>query len=106
MEWEIHYPIAIKAGLDPQIAGAIGEGRRPEAMPEEEAIAYDFTNELRVNHNVSNATYAKALAKFGDQGIIDMAGTNGYYTLLAMEMNMARTAGAPDAKAVLPKLDK
>ncbi len=106
VEWEIHYPIALKAGLDAKIADAVAEGRRPENMPEEEQIAYDFSTELHHNKSVSDATYAKALAKFGEQGLTDMAGTNGYYTLLAMSMNVARTAGAPDAKAILPKLIK
>lgn len=106
VEWEIHYPIALKAGLGQKIADAVAEGRRPEAMPEEEAIAYDFSTELHRNKSVSDATYARALAKFGDQGVTDMAGTNGYYTLLAMSMNMARTAGEANPKAVLPRLGR
>ncbi len=106
VEWEIHYPIAVKAGLKKEFADAIGEGRRPEGMPEEEQIAYDFSTELHRNKSVSDATYAKALAKFGEQGVTDMAGTNGYYTLLAMAMNMARTPGAAGEKAVLPQLIK
>lgn len=106
VEWEIHYPIAIKAGLAKEYADAIAEGRRPENMPEEEQIAYDFSTELHHNKSVSDATYAKALAKFGEQGVTDMAGTNGYYTLLAMSMNTARTAGAKGEKAVLPPLIK
>ena len=106
VEWEIHYPIAVKAGLSKDIAEAIAEGRRPENMPEEEQIAYDFSTELHRNKSVSDVTYAKALAKFGEQGVTDMAGTNGYYTLLAMSMNTARTAGAKGEKPTLPVLIK
>ena len=102
VEWEIHYPIAIKAGLDQKIADAIGFGQHPNNMPEEEAVAWDFSMELHHNKSVSDATYARAIARFGEQGTVDMAGTNGYYTMLAMSMNMAHTAGAADAKAVLP----
>ena len=106
VEWEIHYPIAVKAGLSREIADTIAEGRRPEGMPEEEQIAYDFSTELHHNKSVSDATFGKALAKFGEQGVTDMAGTNGYYTLLAMSMNAARTAGSKGEKAVLPPLIK
>ncbi len=106
VEWEIHYPIAVKAGLDKNIADAIGEGRRPDNMPEEEAIAYDFSIELHRNKSVSDATYARAVAKFGEHGVADMSGTNGYYTLLAMSMNAARTAGSTGQKAILPQLIK
>jgi 4-carboxymuconolactone decarboxylase len=40
---------------------------------------------------VSDATYARALEAFGEQGIIDLTGINGYYSFLAMMMNVART---------------
>ena len=35
-EWAVHYPIAIKAGLGPEIARAVAEGRRPQLASEEE----------------------------------------------------------------------
>jgi 4-carboxymuconolactone decarboxylase len=90
-EWAIHHPIALKAGLKPEIAQAVAEGRRPQNMPEEEEIVYEFCTELHRNQSVTDATYARALSKFGEQGIIDMTGVNGYYTFLAMVLNTART---------------
>ena len=35
------------------------------------------------------------LARFGEQGIVDLIGVNGYYSFLAMMMNVARTAPPP-----------
>jgi 4-carboxymuconolactone decarboxylase len=90
-EWAVHQPIALKAGLKPEIAQAVADGRRPQNMPEEEEIVYEFCTELHRNQSVSDTTYARALAKFGEQGIIDLTGVNGYYTFLAMVLNMART---------------
>ena len=90
-EWHAHYPLALKAGLNPEIAKAIAEGRRPAKMPEDEETLYDFCDELRRNQGVTDATYARMLAKFGEQGIIDTTGIVGYYTLLAMVMNTTRT---------------
>jgi 4-carboxymuconolactone decarboxylase len=89
-EWHIHYPIAIKSGLNPEIAKAIKEGRRPEGMSSDEAIVYDFTMELQRNKRVSDTTFAKTEKRFGKKGAVDLAGIAGYYTFLAMEMNMAR----------------
>jgi 4-carboxymuconolactone decarboxylase len=89
-EWHIHYPIAIKEGLNPEIAKAIKEGRRPEAMSEDESIVYDFTIELQRNKRVSETTFNKTEKRFGKKGAVDLAGIAGYYTFLAMEMNMAR----------------
>ncbi len=90
-EWEVHHPIAIKAGLDKEIAAAVADGRRPKNMPEEEEIIYDFCAETHANQSVCDATYARAVSKFGEQGVIDLVGVCGYYTFLAMVLNVART---------------
>lgn len=96
-EWNAHYPQAIAAGLKRSIADAIAEGRRPAGMAEDEEIVYDFLSELLANKSVSDPTYARTAAKFGEQGVIDLIAIVGYYTLLAMIMNVARTA-IPDGK--------
>lgn len=91
-EWWAHARQALAAGLKPAIAEAIAEGRRPAGMAEDEEIVYDFLAELLVNKGVCDATYDRALRKFGEQGVIDIIGISGYYGLLAMVMNVARTA--------------
>jgi 4-carboxymuconolactone decarboxylase len=104
-EWNAHYPAALKAGLKPEIVAAVAEGRRPEQMAEDETILYDLCLELQRHHSVSDATYARALAKFGEAGIVEATSMAGYYTLLAMVMNTARTplpAGAKPPLAALP----
>ena len=90
-EWFAHYPIALKAGVKAEVAQALAEGRRPVGMAEDEEIAYDFCDELSRTQAASDATYGRAVQKFGEQGIIDMIGVAGYYTMLAMIMNVART---------------
>jgi 4-carboxymuconolactone decarboxylase len=98
-EWSLHQPIAVKAGLKAEITQALAEGRRPQGMSADEEIVYEFSTELHQNQSVSDATYAKAKERFGEQGIIDLIGVNGYYTFLAMVLNGTRTAvpkgGAP-----------
>jgi 4-carboxymuconolactone decarboxylase len=90
-EWSYHYGFALEAGLAKPIVEAIAEGRRPDAMAEDEAAAYDFSIELHRTRRVSDKTYARALQLFGEQGVIDLTGVSGYYSLLAMMMNVART---------------
>lgn len=97
-EWYAHYQIAMDAGLAPAVAQAIAEGRRPETMAADEAIVYDFCMELHTTRSVSDVTYAKALAAFGDQGVMDVIGLSGYYTFLAMVLNTARTP-LPEGRA-------
>jgi 4-carboxymuconolactone decarboxylase len=90
-EWNAHYSLAVKAGLSASVIAAVSEGRRPERMAEDEEILYDFCTELLQNKSVSDATYSRALAKLGEAGIVEAAGLEGYYTFLAMVMNVARS---------------
>jgi len=94
-EWVAHHDIALKAGLRPEIAEAIADWRRPVGMAEDEEAAYDVSTEIQRSKRVSDATWNKAVAKFGEAGVIDLLGINGYYTFLAMTMNAARTALPP-----------
>ncbi len=102
LEWHIHCPIAIEAGVDPAVAGAVRDGRRPDSMSDDEALVWEFSMELHNNRSVSDATYGKVVARFGEQGAIDLAGINGYYSFLAMVMNTARTALPPGMEPPLP----
>jgi len=101
-EWNAHHSLAMKGGLNPEIAKAVAEGRRPEKMADDEAALYDFCIELNRNRSVSDATYARAVAKFGEQGVVDAIGLSGWYTLVAMVLNTARTPLPADAAPALP----
>ena len=90
-EWSAHRDIAIGAGLRPEIVQAIAEGRHPDDMAEDEAVLYEFVRELNNNQSVSDEIYSGMIAQFGERGLIDAVGIMGYYTLLAMVMNTART---------------
>ena len=103
-EWNSHVPIAQKNGLELEVIKALAAGERPSGMSEDEAAVYDLCDELHRNHSVSDATYARALSRFGEQGIIDIVGVNGGYTFLSMVMNTARTP-PPPLDASLPGLD-
>ena len=105
-EWNAHDPAARKAGVSGPLIAAIAEGRRPEAMADDEAIVYDFCTELNEHYIVSDATYARALARFGEPGVVEAATLEGYYAYLALVMNVARTpmpAGAKPALARFPQ---
>jgi 4-carboxymuconolactone decarboxylase len=105
-EWSAHEPLARQAGLSPEVIKAIAEGRRPERMADDEDTLYTLWDELHRNQSVSDATYARAVATFGEAGVIDTLGIIGYYTMLAMVMNTTRTplaAGATPALTPFPR---
>ena len=96
-EWFVHVPHALKSGLDASIIEALKAGHRPPRMANDEAVVYDVITELLNHHGISDATYARALETFGEAGIVDLVGTSGYYIMIGMIMNVARTA-IPDGK--------
>ena len=105
-EWALHAPTARQAGLSPSTMDAIADGRRPERMTEEEEIIYDFCTELLRHHSVSDRTYERALAKFGEAGVVEVAGLEGYYIYIAMIINVARSPLPPGEKPALVPLPK
>jgi 4-carboxymuconolactone decarboxylase len=105
-EWDAHSQLALQGGLSADIVKAVAEGRRPEKMAADEDVLYTFCDELHRNQSISDATYARAVTTFGEQGVIDILGISGYYTLLAMVLNTARTpvpAGHTPALAPFPR---
>ncbi|MGY8813724.1 MAG: carboxymuconolactone decarboxylase family protein [Gammaproteobacteria bacterium] len=100
-EWFVHHPIALKAGIKQEVTEAIADGRRPSGMNEDEEIVYDFSTELHRNKRVSDHTYERAQKRFGNKGVVDLTGINAYYTLLAMQMNVAQYKIPKDAKKLV-----
>ncbi len=103
-EWFAHLPLALKAGLDPKIAAELAQNQRPANMKDDEAAVYEFCTELHRNKNVSDATYQRATALFGEKGVMDLIGVSGYYTAVSMTLNVADVklpAGQPDPLPVL-----
>lgn len=105
-EWDAHVGAAKKGGLSQAIIDAIIDGRRPDHMAEDEEILYDFCHELLDNQSVSDPTYARALAKFGEPGVVEAASLEGYYVFLALVMNATRSpvpAGSTPALKPFPR---
>jgi 4-carboxymuconolactone decarboxylase len=105
-EWSAHAGIAERAGLHADIIGAVAEGRRPDGMADDEAAVYDFCIELLRTHGVSDPTYARLVSVVEEKGVVDTIGIMGYYSLLAMVMNTARTPlanGAPPPLQAFPR---
>ncbi len=105
-EWYAHYPLALKAGLDPAVAADIGAGRKPAAMKPDEAIVWSFSTQLRRDHAVDEDTYRKAVEAFGEQGVMDLIAVNGYYDLVSMTLNVARVMPPADEKTPFPQAER
>lgn len=95
-EWFVHVPLALAAGTAAQTIDALREGRRPPAMSDEEALVHDFCTELQQQRAVSDATYARAVAAFGEAGVVELSALVGYFTMVSMVLEVAHTPHEPN----------
>ena len=97
-EWHAHAPMAEKAGVKPQTIKDLKAGRAPKSAPKDERAIYDFVKELYRTRRVSDRTYKRLKALFGDRATVELVGILGYYVLISMTLNVFRAQlpeGAP-----------
>jgi 4-carboxymuconolactone decarboxylase len=106
-EWAAHVPLALAAGTARETIDALREGRRPTGTSREEELAYDFTTELLRTRGVSDATYRACVEAFGERGLVELVGLVGYFTGIAMVLNVAHTPPEPGGNVEpLPSLPR
>jgi len=99
IEWFAHAPLAIKAGLAPAIVAELKANKRPQNMPPEESVVFDFVTELTTTHAVSDATFNRARDLLGDQQVVDLTTVAGTYITLAMILAMAEQGLPPGSES-------
>src|SRR5208337_3006181 len=95
VEWFAHAPLAIKAGLSPEIVADLKANKRPANMKPDEAVVYDFVMELSTKHQVSDETFNRAKELLGEQQVVDLTAVTGTYVSLAMLMAMGEQSVPP-----------
>ena len=53
-------------------------------------MVFDFILELLDTGAISDATFAATVRAFGEQGVVDLIGVAGYYTMVAFLLNVER----------------
>lgn len=101
-EWYAHRRLAVEAGVPAAYADAIAEGKRPSGMSDAESAVYDFASDLLYTKQVSDAVFASAKEHLGEQGVVDLIGTVGYYSLVSMCLNVDRYPIPDDAAPLKP----
>ena len=98
-EFFAHRPMAVKGGLAESIADDLAKENRPAGMKPDEEVVYDFCTTLHRKHFVDDALFQRALAALGEQGVVDLIGVSGYYSLVSMVLNVAEIPLPADAKS-------
>jgi 4-carboxymuconolactone decarboxylase len=95
VEWFAHAPLAIKAGLSPDIVNELKANKRPSNMTPEESVVYDFVTELTTARAVSDETFNRAKQFLGEQQVVDLTAVAGTYITVAMILAMSEESVPP-----------
>ena len=97
-EWAAHVRLGLQAGLSQEQIDAIGERRTPAFADPDDQLVYDFCRDYYADHRVDDATYQRVVARWGDRGIVDLAGLIGYYSFVSVTLNTFEVPIPPGAK--------
>lgn len=98
--WFIHEPHALKFGIAPEIVQAIRERRTPAFSREDERLVYDLTTELNTTRTLSEPSYQRGIAMFGEHVMVELVSAIGFYAMVAMTLN-AFAVSVPGGKEPL-----
>ena len=86
-EWDIHAPIAAKAGVPQAVIDAIWAHIPPPGLDPEQQALYELCIALHRERAVSPDLRNRTQAVLGEQATIDAIAICGYYAMLAMVLN-------------------
>lgn len=106
LEWAIHAGDAERAGLEPHIIEAIRVGAVP-AFGSDLAAAeiYDFAVQLVQRGDTSQSSYDAIIARWDEVGAVELTAVIGYYSMVAMTLNVHRIPLPQGVEATLEPND-
>ena len=84
--------------MRPEQIDAIAERRTPEFDDAADLLVYEFAHGYYQNHHVSDDIYDRVRARWGDQGVVDLAGLIGYYSFVSVTLNVFEVPTPPGVK--------
>ena len=91
-EWFIHSELARNAGIQDAVIEAIAADQEPAFANVDEEIVYSFSLELITNGRVRSDTYREAIQLLGQQRVVDLVTTVGFYSLISLTLNAFEVA--------------
>ena len=86
-EWAAHVNHGQKAGIPMETIRLVHGKKGAESFSSEDAQIVSFVREMIQNHRVSEPTFQAIYARFGEQGMVELTATIGYYAMLACTLN-------------------
>ncbi len=91
-EFAVHRPEALKAGISQAAIDALGAGKTPSFEDDDSKLIYEFATTFFAKHDIPDALFHEAVARFGRRRVVELAGVLGYYSGLAMLLRIFRVA--------------
>jgi 4-carboxymuconolactone decarboxylase len=86
-EWQAHVPLARKADISQAIIDAIGDGQAPRFLRLDEMVVWRFCRDLLSDRRLTTEVWEDAVGCVAVEGVVDLIGIIGYYSLIAMTIN-------------------
>jgi 4-carboxymuconolactone decarboxylase len=96
-EWYAHKRESLKAGVDPAVIDAIANRETPRLDDLKARVVYEFSRALHETHGVPQPLFSEAMEALTEQGVVELIGILGYYTLISMTLN-AFEIGLPEGE--------
>jgi 4-carboxymuconolactone decarboxylase len=99
--WGAQTGSARKQGVPESTINAIRE-KHSRGLPKEDAEIVDFTRTLLTKHRVSAESFESIRKRFGEEQLIELTGSIGYYSLLCMTVNACELEAGEGAEVLQP----
>jgi 4-carboxymuconolactone decarboxylase len=100
--WTAHEPAALKAGLSQQVIDTVKHRRPVTTLGETEAVIVQLGRDSITTHKVGSDTFARAVKRFGHQGVVNILSLMGDYAATTILLNAADQHVRPRDKSLLP----
>lgn len=87
VEWYVHARVAAENGVEPEVIEAIKDGKPPRFTQPDDALVYEYARLLLQEGDVPDELHARATARFGVKGVVELTALVGYYSMVAMTLN-------------------
>ncbi len=101
-EWHAHAPLAVEAGVPAAAMEAIRTGGVPNFQAKDQALVYRLVTELIDTKRLSDASFAEAIAAFGEAGVVELGTIIGYYTAIGNALNVFEVPLPPGTAPYFP----
>lgn len=97
-EWGFHQPLAVTVGVPDEVIAEVDRGTEPSSGRPELSLVWRAVTGLLDDGGIDDDLYGALERALGEAALVELVATVGYYTTLALTMNVARTPppqGAP-----------